>query len=97
MSYDLFWRGDFEALDFYIEKNRIEQERKTENLDTQAWLIGSYVREAVASVLDTKHRIHYSKEPKLLKHNRDKNMTQEDKTIAAYNNLKSWSDSFKKE
>lgn len=54
MPYDLYWYGDLDAVDSYEAKFNFELKQKQVNMDTLAWLEGTYVRIAVASALSDK-------------------------------------------
>lgn len=92
MSYDLYWYGDMSAIQYYIDKHTHEVKQLTHRNDENAWLIGNYVRYAIASVFDSKHQSQYPKEPFTYQ----KVESEEDKIIRQYNMLKAWSDRFKK-
>ena len=52
MSYELFWDGDPSALGAYIRKQRLQRQMQEHELEYNAWLVGSYVYEGVAVVLE---------------------------------------------
>ena len=59
MSRDEFWNGSIEAFADYWQRYQFDIERRNQEL----WLQGLYIQEAVASVLDMKHRVKYPDKP----------------------------------
>lgn len=47
VSYDDFWYGDVEITRAYYQAYLLEEEHKQRETDTLAWLVGSYVAEAI--------------------------------------------------
>lgn len=86
MPYELYWYGEMEAIYSYYEKMKYEQDKEANDLDTSAWLFGSYMAEAIASCFSKTYS--YPKEPRVVK---EKRMTEEMKIINQYNYLRSWS------
>lgn len=62
MSYDLYWNGEFDAVDSYIAKDDARKEINLVQTDMQTWLTGFYVMQAVGAVLDGKKN-PYPREP----------------------------------
>lgn len=52
MTWEQFWYDDPSTLSIYIRKHRMEQEAKEQIRETEAWLVGAYVYEAVGAVLE---------------------------------------------
>lgn len=59
MTWDEFWYEDIDRMRFYAEKHRLDIERRNQEL----WLQGIYIQEAVAVVMDSKHRARYPDKP----------------------------------
>ena len=59
MSWHDFWFESIERLPYYWQMYQYDIERKNQEL----WLQGIYIQEAVAVVLDSKHKAKYPKEP----------------------------------
>ena len=59
MSYDEFWNTSLDRLAAYWQAHQFAVESRNQEL----WLQGAYVLEAVAAVLDTKHRAKYPEKP----------------------------------
>ena len=95
MPYDLFWKGNLNAFDHYMEKARLDML----NDDRKAWLYGLYVQNAIASVLNFRKNQKgnsYPENPYLVKSEEYRKNTEEDKNILLYKKLKSWSAGFQK-
>ena len=59
MTWDEFWFESLDRLSAYHQKNQLDIERRNQEL----WMQGLYVTEAVASVLDPKHKAKYPEKP----------------------------------
>ena len=59
MTYDEFWNQSIDRFEAYWQANQFSIERRNQEL----WLQGLYIQEAVAAVLDTKHRAKYPEKP----------------------------------
>ena len=59
MTWNEFWFESIERFGSFWQKNQFEIERRNQEL----WLQGLYIQEAVASVLDSKHRVKYPSKP----------------------------------
>ena len=59
MTYEEFWFSNMNRFHDYWQKHEYEREKRNQEL----WLQGMYVWEAVASVLDSKHKIKYPDKP----------------------------------
>lgn len=72
MTYDEFWYGSIDRLEHYWQKHQFEIEQRNQEL----WLQGLYIRSAVASCMDSKHK--YPDKP-----HRITEMTETEKEIEA--------------
>lgn len=59
MSWHEFWFESLDRLHDYWQANQFSIERRNQEL----WVHGMYIMEAVAAVLDTKHRAKYPEKP----------------------------------
>lgn len=48
MSYQEYWYDDPELFFAYANRHKVREERKTQEQDAVAWLVGQYVLQAVA-------------------------------------------------
>ena len=63
VSYDDFWHGNPEIVDYQIEVEKIRGKNEAILNDTLAWSVGKYVHYAVGALLDEHN--HYPEEPQL--------------------------------
>ena len=59
MSYFEFWNESIERYADYWQKHQFEIEKRNQEL----WMQGIYIREAIDSAFDTKHRCKYPDKP----------------------------------
>lgn len=49
MPYELFWHGTLNAYLVYLEKYKLDQKAKSDEINLSAWLTGIYIKHAIAS------------------------------------------------
>lgn len=59
MSWEEFWYGSIDQFSHYWQKHQFETEKRNQEL----WLQGLYIEQAVAAVLDSKHKTRYPEKP----------------------------------
>jgi len=59
MTWHEFWYESLDRLAYYWQKYQFDIESRNQEL----WIQGFYIQEAVAAVLDTKHRVKYPEKP----------------------------------
>ena len=59
MTYEEFWHGSIDRFESYWQSNQYDIERRNQEL----WIQGMYIQEAIAAVLDSKHRAKYPSKP----------------------------------
>ena len=59
MTWHEFWYESIDRLAYYWQKYQFDIESRNQEL----WMQGIYIQEAVAAVLDTKHRVKYPEKP----------------------------------
>ena len=59
MTFDEFWNESIDRLAAYWQAHQYAVESRNQEL----WLQGAYIQEAVAAVLDSKHRVKYPTKP----------------------------------
>lgn len=103
MPYDLYWQGPLDAFFLYLEKTRIEYERKRRELDLAGWTLGSYTRDAMMSVYrafnpmagKTAKDYPYPEKPRIMLADDEKKKSEEAKRKEIYDQFSAWAKSFK--
>ena len=84
MTYDQYWYGDTQMVRAFREADRLKQKRA----DTEAWMLGAYVRHAIESSICNAFRekgvqpVKYPEEPFSLRDERLKKEQKEADEIA---------------
>lgn len=103
MPYDLYWNGPPNAFFFYIEKTRIEYERRRKELDLSCWLMGSYTRDAILSIYRALNPMvnknakdfPYPEKPREALREEEKRRTEEEKRRKIYDQISAWANNIK--
>lgn len=99
MSVYDFYNSDPRLFNSYLKAFNNSWEKKQQSIDTVAWLVGNYVKEALkhteAWKVGKSHSYKYPTEPASLKKDKESKRTIDDVT-KNYLMFKEWADSFNK-